>query len=119
MSKLIEELEIKFNNIEPKIEIQIGKINHLYFSEIKELEKKFNANNLAEKYSNEFNYQRQLLLNQIASKIGTEISNVNEIQSKNDEQNKEHRLTIKENKEFQIQMWHYKIELFLHLETIN
>jgi hypothetical protein len=42
-----------------------------------------------EKYSNELNYQRQLLLNQISTNLSLEISHINEIVGINDNISKE------------------------------
>ena len=93
MSKLLEELELKFKNIETKIEIKSQNINNLCIVNIELLEKNFNVNELSEKYSNELNNQRQLLLNQVTTNLGLEIANANEILTKRNETNKERSLT--------------------------
>ena len=60
----------------------------LYNNEIKVLEK-----NLLKKYSNELNYLRQILLNQIKTKLDLEISNANAILSKSDKNKNEKDLS--------------------------
>ena len=70
MTKLFEELEHKFLNIESKIEAKIKIVNETYKDEIELLNEKFNLKNLSDKYSNEFNMHRDGLLKQSSSYEG-------------------------------------------------
>ena len=83
MSKLCEELELKFSSFEAKIEGKIKNLNELYKDEIELLNQKFNLTNLSEKYSNELNIYRSNLLNQVSSSMRSEINNANEILGNN------------------------------------
>jgi hypothetical protein len=95
MSKLCEELELKFSKLETKIEAKLKHVNELYKDEVELLNARFNPESLSEKYSSELNSYRERLLNQITQNLGSEINNANEIQSKNEEFNK--MLTLFEN----------------------
>ena len=98
MCYLLEELDLKFKNIETKIEFKIKHINNFYIDEIELLYQKFNANKLAEKFSNELNNQREELLNQLKINIGLEIDHANEILAKSEYKNIEQILADESNK---------------------
>ena len=78
MSKLCEELELEFSNIETKFKNKIEHSNKLYHAQIELLEEKFNIENLTEKYSNELNKYRDELLKQISLNTRSEIELVNQ-----------------------------------------
>jgi uncharacterized protein YnzC (UPF0291/DUF896 family) len=82
MSKLIEELLFKFNNIVTKIENKINYLNKSHKDQEIVLNEKFNTESLVEKYSNVLNNQRKNLLNQISNYLNSEISHVNELAAK-------------------------------------
>ena len=84
MTKLCEELEHKFLNIEGTIEAKIKIVNETYRDEIELLNEKFNLKNLSDKYSNEFNMYRDGLLKQSSSYMLSEINHANEMLAKKD-----------------------------------
>ena len=84
MSKLIEELLLKFNIIETKIEHKINYLNKSHKDQEIVLNEKFNTESLFEKYSNGLNKHREELLNQISASLDLEISQVNEIVAKSE-----------------------------------
>ena len=89
MSKLIEELELKFNKFETRIRDKINYLNDLCTDQEAILNERFNIDNLLEKYSNGLNNQRQLLLNQISTHLSIEIAHINEIVGINENNSKE------------------------------
>ena len=58
MSKMFEELEQKFTNIQTKIELKQQPIKNLIHQEKKSLKKNLNEKILLEKYSNDLKYKR-------------------------------------------------------------
>ena len=77
MSKIIEELHLKFSNIETKIALKKLSINDSYQREIKALNDNYNEQNLEEKYSRELNLYRDELLKQKETKMRLEIDQAN------------------------------------------
>ena len=78
MSKVCEELEFEFSNIETKFQNKIEHSNKLYQAQIELLDEKFNIEHLTEKYSNELNNYRDELLKQISLNTRSEIELVNQ-----------------------------------------
>ena len=84
MSKLFDELALKFTAIEKKLNRKINHINSLYNSQNRFLNEHFDDNNnLIEKFSNELNKQREILLKKSSSCMSWEINYVNERRKKN------------------------------------
>ena len=102
MSNLCEELGLKFNALEAKIEAKLRKVAEVYKDENELLEKKFDIENLLEKYSNELNVYRDGLLKQVAQNMVSEIKDVNEMQAEFDENISEQNLLeiLKDTKKF-------------------
>ena len=81
MSKLFDELEAKFKNIETGIENKKKFINDLCNDQEKLLNHRFNVKNSTSKYAKELNDQRERLLDQIKVSIRLEIDKMTEAKS--------------------------------------
>jgi hypothetical protein len=84
MSKIIQELESKFTNIETKLELTINYINNSGSHKTELLNKSFNANKILERYSTELNTHRDGLLKQLSLITRSEIDRVNEAVQRNE-----------------------------------
>jgi hypothetical protein len=62
MSKIINELELKFSNFEKKIENKINSVQELYANQQCLLNERFNVHSLSRKYTNELKSCRERLL---------------------------------------------------------
>ena len=81
MSKSIEELQFKFNNLETKIQNKRTYVEKLFSDQDDLLKEQFDVDRLSKKYSNEFNNYRQSLLDRISTNLRSEINQVNELVS--------------------------------------
>jgi hypothetical protein len=81
MSKTFEELELKFSNLETKIENKKTFVEKIYSDQYVLLNQRFDVDRLLTKHSGEFNNLRQRLLDLIATQLRSEINQVNEFVS--------------------------------------
>ena len=79
MSKIIKELEIKFSNLESKIENKKKFVEDLYSSQHDLLKQRFDEERLSKKHSNYLNNLRQRLLDLISTHLRLEINHLNEL----------------------------------------
>ena len=80
MSKSMQELELKFSNLDTKIENKIDFVDNLYQEEQRLLNEHFDNDGLLEKYSNKLNDLRiHKLIPQIEANLRLEIDHVNEL----------------------------------------
>ena len=73
---MFEELELKFTNIQNKIELKKHTINDSFQRDIKAVNESFNEKSLEQKYSTELNLYRDGLLKQISTNMRSEIDQV-------------------------------------------
>ena len=76
MSKIIEELQHKFSNIQTNIELKQYSIKDSFKREIEALKEKYNEQHLLEKYSKEMNLYKDELSKQISINLKSEIGQV-------------------------------------------
>ena len=77
MSQIFEEFQLKFANIESKIELKQNSVNDLFQREKEALNGNWNQKILEENYSKELNLCRDGLLKQISTNLRLEIDKVN------------------------------------------
>lgn len=118
MLKLFEEIELKFSNIEAKIEKRTTETKSLCNQQSELLNLNYDLARLEQKYVNELNKQRDELLNQIPSKMRLELDVVNEKVGLNDANrvetllgalNKPRKLKLKLNRIDRIKIWMQKV----------
>ena len=116
--ELFKQIELKFNNIETKLEEKITAANSSANQQLCLLEVKYDIAKLEQKYSNELNEQREEWLNQISSNMKLELDKVNEIVALDDANevessleriNKAHSLKFKVNKINPKEAWIQKL----------
>ena len=66
MVNTFDEIEAKFENFQTKIDHKINQINNLHTDQIVKLNEKFNIEYLFEKYSNQFNLEREEFLSRLS-----------------------------------------------------
>ena len=79
MSKAIEELELKFSNLDVKIQNKKTFVEKLFSDQEGLLNERFDEETLSKKYSSEFNNFRQRLLDLISTNLRFDINQVNEL----------------------------------------
>ena len=82
MSKSIKELQLKFINLESKLEHKKDLVENLYSEQKALLNERFDEKSLFNKYESELNNFRQRLIDLISTNLHLEINQVNELVSK-------------------------------------
>ena len=79
MSKLFEELELKFSSLDTKIEEKKVFVQNLFTEQEDLLKEHFNVDTLKKKYFTELNNWRQSLFEEIWTKVKLGMDHVNEL----------------------------------------
>ena len=85
MSKLFEELELKFSRLDAKIAEKKVFVENLCTEQQDFLKEHFNVDTIKKKYSDEFNNRRHRLLEEIQTNVKLGMDHVNELVRTNEE----------------------------------